>query len=114
VTRRVYAIDSDGRRVLLYGPGALISEAEAALIAAPAGPLTGAPGLALLSERRDVGARPAPFRSLGDMTLKQLRAVCAEEEIDPAGARTPGEYIKTICAARGQRAAQTKDRKVTP
>lgn len=101
---RVYDTDSEGRRFLLYRPGDVVTAAEAKRVASLVEPKPDTPGWALLMERRkeDLAAAP-PALPLDRMNLAELRAVCAAEGIDSDGANTRADFIKVICAARGQR-----------
>jgi len=85
VRTRIYGVDKEGRKVLLHRPGDLISGEEAERVAALVDP------------------EPPPTKPLGGMTLKGLREVCEDEEIKAKGCNTRADFIKAICAARGQR-----------
>ena len=98
VKRRVYGRAADGRTVLLFTPGTVITDDEARA----AGLLAGAPpakepprGLVIHSEER-VSDEAPPAKPLARMTLAELRAVCEAEGIDPAGANLRAEYIEAI------------------
>jgi len=98
VKRRVYGRAADGRTVLLFTPGSVITDDEAR----DAGLLRGAPavkepvrGLVIHSAER-VSDEAPPAKPLSRMTLAELRAVCEAEGIDPAGANLRAEYIEAI------------------
>ena len=98
VKRRVYGRAADGRTVLLFTPGSVITDDEARA----AGLLRGAPavkepvrGLVIHSAER-VSDEAPPAKPLSRMTLAELRAVCEAEGIDPAGANLRAEYIEAI------------------
>ena len=105
VKGRVYGKAADGRTVLLFTPGAVITDDEART----AGLLPGEPaarpparGLVIESgERRSDEAPPA--KPLERMKLAELRAVCAAEGIDPAGATLRADFIAAIESARAAR-----------
>ncbi len=100
VTRRIYGRDDSGRRVLLYAPGAVITDEEAERVALVAEPEPEKPeGWWTKLERRD--PPPVPFLqpSLSRMTLAELRGFCDDEGVDPGGANTRAEYIAAIEAA---------------
>ena len=85
VERRIYSTDAEGRRILLYRPGDLISASEAKHIAA------------LEAGEGEAAEKPKP---LDRMRVGELKAVCEAEGIDPAGANLRAEYVQTIRAAR--------------
>jgi hypothetical protein len=133
VTRRVYELQDDGRLVLVFAPGMTLSHAEAeaaglldedAIEEEPAwrDPFSSlAAGDALwiggASGPKHTVRGPhqdAPTRSLGDMNLRELRELCADEGIYPDGAQTRPEYITAICQARGQRRAARIDAEEKP
>ncbi len=104
VKRSVYGRAADGRTVLLFTPGTVITDDEARA----AGLLAGAPpakepprGLVIHSEER-VSDEAPPAKPLARMTLAELRAVCEAESIDPAGANLRADYIEAIEAARAE------------
>jgi len=103
VVTRIYDVDSAGRRFLLHRPGDVIADSEAKRVATLAEAKPDKPGWQVLMERRDALADETPAKPLYRMNLAELRAVCEDEEIDPDGANTRGDYIKVIGAARGQR-----------
>jgi len=133
VTKRVYRTDEDGRRELLYVPGMTISDddAEAAGLLdedateeepSPGAPFSTLAAGATLRIGGPYGAKhtvrgprqDAPTAPLGIMTLAELREVAATEEIDVADAITRGEFVKAICAARGQLRAARIDAEEKP
>jgi hypothetical protein len=107
VERRVYDTDSEGRRFLLHRPGDVITPKEAKRVASLVEPDLEKPGWMLFMERRKAPADETPTKPLGGMTVKELRAVCEDEEINPKGANMRADYIKVICATRGQRQAKS-------
>lgn len=90
VTTRVYDVDAEGRKVLLHRPGDVITDSEAKRVA----------GLEYADRLSD---ETPPPKQIDRMTLGQLREVCAAEGIDPGDANLRAEFVKVICAARGQR-----------
>lgn len=105
VKGRVYGTAADGRTVLLFTPGALITDDEARA----AGLLAGEPaekqlarGLVIKSGERESDEAP-PARPLERMKLDELRAVCEAEGIDPGEANLRAEFIEAIEAARAAR-----------
>jgi hypothetical protein len=84
VTRRVLGKGADGRTVLLFVPGTVLTDEEARR----AGLLDAGPD------------ELAPSPPLERMKLAQLRELCEVEGIDPKGANTRAEYIAAIEAAR--------------
>jgi hypothetical protein len=105
VKGRVYGTAADGRRVLLFTPGALITDDEARA----AGLLGGEPaekkparGLVIESGKRESDEAP-PAKPLERMKLDELRAVCKAEDIDPREANLRSEFIEAIESARAAR-----------
>ena len=104
VTRRVYGEAADGRTVLLYTPGMVITDDDAkraGLLAGEPAPKPPAKGVTI-EKPRDEGEtdEPAPAKAVGRMTLAELHAVCDAEGIDPGEANTRAEYIEAIEKAR--------------
>jgi len=101
VTRRVFGKAADGRTVLRFISGDVITEDEARA----AGLLhdeprrSPEPQAEPATEKRETVAKP-----LARMKLAELRAVCEAEEIDATGANLRAEYIEAIEAARAERA----------
>lgn len=94
VERRVYGRDSEGKRFLMYRPGDVIDDEEAERVAALVGPNL---------ERRDPAEeRPykGPHKPINELTLAELRAVCAAEGIDTTGGSTRAETLAILKAAR--------------
>ena len=105
VTRRIYGRDSKGRRVLLAAPGDVIDDAEAARLAEVAEPEPSAPEgwwtrLSRGDEPREAPAVNVPAKSLDRLNLKELKALCEAEGIDPGGAILRAEYRAVIEASR--------------
>ena len=105
VKGRVYGTAADGRTVLLFTPGALITDDEARA----AGLLAGEPaakeparGLVVESGTRASDESP-PAKPLERMKLGELRALCDSEGIDPGEANLRAEFIEAIEAARAAR-----------
>jgi hypothetical protein len=103
VKRRVYGRAADGRTVLLFTTGSVITDDEARA----AGLLRGVPaakaparGLVVESERRDSDEAPPPAKPLSRMNLAELHAVCGEEGVDVEGLGLRAELIEAIEAAR--------------
>ena len=98
VKGRVYGQAADGRTVLLFTPGAVISDDEArraGLIEGDPAPKKPTRGLTVLAGERE-GDEPAPAKSLARMNLAELRAVCEAEGIDADGLNLRAEYIEAI------------------
>lgn len=111
VTTRIYDVDSAGRRFLLHRPGDVIDDREAKRVATLVDDKPGKPGWMRIMERRKEDLYDeTPTKPLGNMTLKDLRAVCAAEEIDPGGAITRAEHRKKIEAGREQRRSTPNER----
>lgn len=108
VESRVYEKATDGRTVLRYTPGTVITDdaAKAAgLVAGKAAPKKPAKGLIIKSQRKDVtDEAPAPKGIDSNTNLSDLRAICAAEGIDPDGANTRAEFRDKIEAAREAKA----------
>lgn len=104
VKGRVYGRAADGRVVLLFTPGSVITDEEARraglLTDKPALPVDQPRGLTLTAPREE--DTPAPDKPLARMTLAELRAVCEAEDIDAAGANLRADYIEAIEAARAE------------
>ena len=105
VKGRVYGKAAGGRTVLLFTPGAVITDDEARA----AGLLAGEPsarqpagGLVIESGERESDEAP-PEKPLERMKLAELRAVCAAEDIDPEGATLRADFIAAIESARAAR-----------
>jgi hypothetical protein len=108
VKGRVYGKAADGRTVLLFTPGAVITDDEARA----AGLLSGEPaarkparGLVIESPERESDEAP-PAKPLARLTLAELRALCEAEGIDPGDANLRAEFIDVIEAARASAAAE--------
>jgi hypothetical protein len=102
VKGRVYGQATDGRTVLLFTPGAVITDDEARRVGLPDGvpaPEKPARGLTVLAGERE-SDEPEPAKSLQRMTLAELRAACEEEGIDPGDANLRAEFIEAIEAGR--------------
>jgi hypothetical protein len=102
VKGRVYGKAADGRTVLLFTPGAYITDDEARA----AGLLEGKPaakdparGLVIESGERETDEAP-PAKPLARMNLAELRAVCEVEGIDAGEATLRAEFIDAIEAVR--------------
>lgn len=107
VKSRVYGKAADGRTVLRYTPGMVITDdaAKAAgLLAGKAAPRKPAKGLTIESERKSVtNDEPKPPMSIDKNTnLSDLRAICAAEGIDPGDANTRAEFRAKIEDARAE------------
>jgi hypothetical protein len=105
VKGRVYGKAADGRTVLLFTPGAVITDDQARA----AGLLAGAPaakkptrGLVIDTGMRESDEAP-PARPLARMNLAELRGVCEAEDIDAGEATLRSDYIEAIEAARTAR-----------
>lgn len=105
VKGRVYGTAADGRTVLLFTPGAVITDDEARA----AGLLAGEPaarnaprGLVIENGERVSDEAPAA-KPLERMKLDELRGVCEAEGIDPGEANLRAEFIEAIEAARAAR-----------
>ena len=99
VKSRVYGEATDGRTVLRYTPGMVITDDDAkaaGLVGGKAAAKKPARGLSFKAEGtvRDDNAPTA--KPLDRMDLGQLRKVCADEGIDPDGANTRAEFVETI------------------
>ena len=108
VKGRVYGKVADGRTVLLFTPGTVISDDEArrgGLLHGEPAPQKPARGLTVLAGERE-NDEPEPPKSLQRMTLAELRAVCEAEGIDAEGANLRTEYIEAIEAGRAAASAE--------
>lgn len=105
VKQRVFGKAADGRTILVYAAGTEISDDEArraGLLAGKPAKEKAARGLVL--EEPQTGSDEAPPAApLSRMKLDELRALCAAEGIDPAGANTRAEFTEAIEAARTAR-----------
>jgi len=107
IETRIYDTDAEGRRFLLHRPGDVVTDAEARRAATLAEPEPDKPAwMRFMENRTEAPADEAPAKPLDRMKLDELRAVCAAEGIDPGGAILRADYIKVICAARGQRRSE--------
>lgn len=115
VKSRVYGKATDGRTVLRYTQGMVISDDEAkaaGLVAGKAAPKKPARGLTIKSQRKDVtDEAPAPKPVDSNTNLSDLRAICAAEDIDSGDANTRAEFRDVIEAAR-EAAASDEDPEV--
>jgi hypothetical protein len=105
VKGRHYGKAADGRTVLLFTPGTVITDDEAraaGLLAGAAAAKPPARGLTIDSGERLPDEAP-PARPLARMNLAELRAVCEEESIDIEGLNLRAELIEAIDAARAAR-----------
>ena len=104
VKSRVYGKATDGRTVLLYTPGTVITDDDAkhaGLLSGTASPKTPARGLSVKAGRKDVtDEAPAPKGIDSNTNLSDLRAICEVENIDPGDANTRAEYREKIEAGR--------------
>lgn len=114
VTRRIYGTDSEGRPYLKHRPGDIIDDDEAQRVASLVEPKPDVPGWMRLLERRPETVVETPPKSLGEMTVSELRSLCADEDIYPDGSNTRADYIKVICAARGLRQANLTNERQKP
>jgi len=103
VKGRVYGKAADGRTVLRFSPGAVITDDEARA----AGLLSGEPaakkparGLVVHSGRPAADDAPQPPKQLSRMNLAELRAACEAECVDVEGLNLRAELIEAIEAAR--------------
>lgn len=112
VTTRIYDTDDEGRRYLLYRPGDVIADAEAKRVASLVESKPDKPGWVRIMERRKEDlADETPAKPIDHNTnLSDLRAVCAAEGIDPAGANTRADFREAIEAGRAAAGAQTSER----
>ena len=99
VKSRVYGKATDGRTVLRYTPGTVITDDDAkraGLVKGQPSEIKPARGLTVKPEGtvRDDDAPTA--KPLDRMKLDELRAVCDAEGIDPDGANTRADFIATI------------------
>ena len=106
VERRVFDTDAEGRRFLLYRPGDVVTNAEAKRAATLVESKPERPGVGLLLERPDTPAVETPIKPLDRMKRDELRAVCAAEGFDPAGANLRAEFVAIIEAGRAAAGAQ--------
>lgn len=110
VKSRVFGKATDGRTVLLYTPGTVITDdaAKAAgLLSGTAAPKKPAKGLSVKAARKDVtDEAPAPKPIDRNTNLADLRAICASEGIDSGEANTRVEFRAKIEAAREAAGAQ--------
>jgi hypothetical protein len=108
VKSRVYGKATDGRTVLRYTAGMVITDdaAKAAgLLAGKAAPKKSAKGLTIKPERKDViDDAPAPKPVDTNTNLADLRAICAAEGIDAGDANTRAEFRAKIEDARAAKA----------
>ena len=105
VKGRVYGKSVDGRTVLLFTPGAVITndEAQAAgLLAGEPAAKRPARGLVIESGERESDEAP-PAKPLARMNLAELHALCEAEGIDADGLNLRAEFIEAIEAARAAR-----------
>jgi len=102
VKGRIYGEAADGRTVLLFSPGAVITDDEARR----AGLLLGEPaaqkparGLVIHDTASPSDEAP-PAKPLARMNLAELRAVSDAEGVDVEGLNLRAELIEAIEAAR--------------
>jgi hypothetical protein len=102
VDRRIYDVDSEGRRFLLYRPGDVITPAEAKRVAPLIEPEPDKPGWMLVMERREPAERPyrGPVKPFSTLTLAELRDLAAAEGVDTTGGNTRSEVFAILQAAR--------------
>lgn len=108
VKNRVYGTATDGRTVLRYTPGTVITDDDAkraGLLKGKAAPEKPAKGLTIKPSRPDIlDDAPEVKPPLDRMKLDELRAVCDAEGIDPDGANTRADFIATIELGREDQA----------
>lgn len=102
VKGRHYGKAADGRTILLFTPGAVITDDEARA----AGLLAGEPaarkparGLTIESGERKFDEAP-PAKPLSRMNLAELHEVCSEEGVDTEGLNLRAELIDAIESTR--------------
>lgn len=108
VKGRVYGRAADGRTVLMFTPGATITDdmaRAAGLLAGEPAAEPSARGLVIDSGERKSDETP-PAKPLARMNLADLRVVCGAEGIDASGLNLRAEFIDAIEAARLAKAGE--------
>lgn len=104
VKSRIFEKVADGRTVLRYTPGMVITDDDAkraGLVKGKPSESKPAKGLTIKSQRKDVtDEAPAPKPVDTNTNLSDLRAICAAEGVDPGDANTRAELRDVIEAAR--------------
>jgi len=99
VKSRVYGEATDGRTVLRYTPGMVITDDDAkraGLVKGKPSESKPAKGLTIKSALKVRDDDDPKVKPLDRMNLNELHAVCDAEGIDPDGANTRAEFVETI------------------